>query len=53
MPMYEYECIMCNKRYEVEQPITSICAPVCCGAHMRQLYYAPGISFKGKGWGHQ
>jgi putative FmdB family regulatory protein len=51
MPMYEYECVMCNIRYEVEQPITSISAPMCCGTHMRQVYHAPGISFKGKGWG--
>jgi hypothetical protein len=29
----------------------SAAAPMCCGTHMRQVYHAPGISFKGKGWG--
>jgi predicted nucleic acid-binding Zn ribbon protein len=25
----------------------------CCGQSMNRRYSAPGISFKGKGWGHQ
>ena len=51
MAIYEYECLLCNIRYELEQPITSNSTPLCCGTNMRQIYHAPGISFKGKGWG--
>jgi len=53
MPTYEFECIGCAIRMEIERPITESGAPKCCGFDMRQVYYAPGIEFKGNGWGHQ
>jgi putative FmdB family regulatory protein len=51
MPTYEYECKKCHIRYEVEQPMDKVTTPLCCSEPMRQIYSAPGISFKGTGWG--
>ena len=51
MPTYEYECISCNIRYDLIQPMGENSVPLCCGLVMRQVYSAPGISFKGTGWG--
>jgi len=51
MPSYEYECIQCNMKYTVERSIHEETVPYCCSTAMRQVYYAPGIEFKGKDWG--
>jgi putative FmdB family regulatory protein len=51
MPSYEFECIACNVRFMVERSIHEDNPPMCCGLVMRQIYGAPSISFKGKGWG--
>lgn len=51
MPTYEYECVSCNIRYEVERAMSDTSEPICCSYPMRQIYHAPGISFKGTGWG--
>jgi putative FmdB family regulatory protein len=51
MPTYEYECISCNIRYEITEKIAEHTAPYCCNLAMRQVYHAPGVSFKGTGWG--
>ena len=53
MPTYEYECLECRIRYKVEQPMNNVSTPLCCNEPMRQVYHAPGLSFKGTGWGHQ
>ena len=53
MPTYEYECVVCGIKYEVEQPMDKVINPLCCAQSMRQLYSSPSISFKGQGWGHQ
>jgi len=51
MPLYEYECDACGKRFELLQkfsdPPTATCT--CGGAAHRQLS-APAIQFKGSGW---
>ncbi len=51
MPLYEYECAACGKRFELLQkfsdPSTATCA--CGGAAQRQLS-AAAIQFKGSGW---
>ena len=52
-PMYEYKCISCNISYEVERSVHEENTPYCCNAMMVQIYSAPGLSFKGTGWGHQ
>lgn len=53
MPTYEYECIVCNVRYEMVEKMAEHTTPYCCSMMMRQIYNAPGISFKGTGWGSQ
>jgi putative FmdB family regulatory protein len=51
MPTYEYECISCSIRYEITEKLAEHTTPYCCAMMMRQVYHAPGISFKGTGWG--
>ena len=53
MPLYEYECIACGIRFEVERAMADATDTVCCSFAMRQVYHSPGLSFKGTGWGHQ
>ena len=52
MPLYEYECAGCGKRFELLQkfsdPSTATCA-ACGGTAHRQLS-AAAIQFKGSGW---
>jgi len=52
MPLYEYECGACGKRFELIQkfsdPTTAAC--VACGAAADRLLSAPAIQFKGSGW---
>lgn len=51
MPLFEYECDACGKRFELLQkfsdPSTATCA--CGGTAQRQLS-AAAIQFKGSGW---
>lgn len=51
MPTYEYECIVCNVRYETTEKMAEHVTPYCCSMMMRQIYSAPGLNFKGTGWG--
>jgi putative FmdB family regulatory protein len=53
MPIYEFECKVCKIRVEVDKSIHEERDAQCCGQLMSRLYSAPGISFKGTGWGHQ
>jgi putative FmdB family regulatory protein len=53
MPIYEFECTVCKIRVEVDKSIHEERQAQCCGQLMNRVYSAPGISFKGKGWGHQ
>ena len=52
MPLYEYKCVKCGRRFEkiesVSAPETRKC-PKCGGRAERQLT-APAIQFKGSGW---
>jgi putative FmdB family regulatory protein len=53
MPLYEYECEACGKRFEVIQkfsdPHTDTCR-VCGKGPIRRLVSSPAIQFKGTGW---
>ena len=51
MPMYEYECISCSIRREVQQSVHDTNEPLCCGSTMRQVYGAVNAIFRGTGWG--
>lgn len=52
MPLYEYECGGCGKRFELIQkfsdPVEATC--VGCGGIAHRLLSAPAIQFKGAGW---
>ncbi len=52
MPLYEYLCEACEKRFERIQkysdPVVDTC-PVCSGVANR-LLSSPAIQFKGTGW---
>jgi putative FmdB family regulatory protein len=50
MPSYEYTCDACNIRLSLKRSIHEDTLPMCCGMVMRQIYYAPGVEFRGDGW---
>ena len=52
MPLYEYECQACKKRFEVIQKFSDALQTVCedCGGDLKKLLSAPAIQFKGTGW---
>ena len=53
MPLYEYECDACGRRFEVIQKFSDPPAEVCreCGkGPVHRLLSSPAIQFKGSGW---
>jgi putative FmdB family regulatory protein len=52
MPLYEYECEGCHRRFEVIQKFSDPPVARCevCGAAVRKLLSSPAIQFKGSGW---
>ena len=53
MPLYEYECDACGRRFEVIQRFSDRPAEQCslCGSGpVRKLFSSPAIQFKGSGW---
>ena len=53
MPLYEYECDACGKRFEVIRKFSDPPLDVCtqCGkSPVRRLQSSPAIQFKGTGW---
>lgn len=53
MPLYEYECDACGKRFERIQKFSDPPIEVCanCGkGPIRKLVSSPAIQFKGSGW---
>lgn len=53
MPLYEYLCDACGKRFEVIQKFTDPPADACrhCGrGPVQRLASSPAIQFKGTGW---
>lgn len=53
MPLYEYQCLACEHRFERLQkfsdPPVSEC-PACGENKVSQLLSAPAVQFKGSGW---
>ena len=52
MPLYEYECDGCGRRFELirkfsDPPVTSC---TTCNGSVRKLFSSPAIRFKGTGW---
>ena len=53
MPLYEYQCDACGKRFEVIQKFSDPPADSCriCGkGPVQRLISSPAIQFKGSGW---
>jgi len=53
MPIYEYQCEACEKRFEQIQkfsdPPVEVC-PLCGKGPIKRLLSSPAIQFKGEGW---
>ncbi|OFW02823.1 MAG: hypothetical protein A3I61_11900 [Acidobacteria bacterium RIFCSPLOWO2_02_FULL_68_18] len=53
MPLYEYECDACGRRFELirrySDPAVDSCT-VCGKGPVRRLFSSPAIQFKGSGW---
>ncbi len=52
MPLYEYQCEACHKRFEKIQKFSDPPIETCptCGGHVNKLPSSPAIQFKGTGW---
>ena len=56
MPIYEYECTSCGKRFELQQkfsdPQVKTCDQFSCpeAQPVNKIISAPAIMFKGTGW---
>ena len=52
MPLYEYECDACGKRFERIQKFSDPLLDVCpsCGGGVKNLLSSPAFQFKGSGW---
>ena len=52
MPIYEYQCESCSRRFEVMQRMTEPLLAVCeqCGGHVRRLISQTSFVLKGSGW---
>jgi putative FmdB family regulatory protein len=53
VPLYEYECDACGRRFELirkfSDPAVETCT-VCGKGPVRRLLSSPAIQFKGSGW---
>jgi putative FmdB family regulatory protein len=52
MPLYEYECNACARRFEVIQKFSDPLVEICptCGGVVHKMMSSPAIQFKGTGW---
>jgi putative FmdB family regulatory protein len=52
MPLYEYQCDSCGRRFEVIQKFSDALIETCssCGGQVHKLQSAPAFQFKGTGW---
>jgi len=52
MPLYEYECKKCHRRFERIQKFSDPHMKKCpdCGGPVEQTISAPAVQFKGSGW---
>jgi len=52
MPLYEYECFLCQHRFERIRRVADASSVSCpaCGGTVRRLLGVPALQFKGSGW---
>ena len=53
MPLYDYDCSACGRRFEVVHGVhvegPTVC-PICGSGPIRKAIAAPAVHFKGTGW---
>ena len=53
MPLYDYDCAACRRRFEVIHGVHAdppANCPLCGGGPVRKAIAAPTVHFKGSGW---
>jgi putative FmdB family regulatory protein len=52
VPIYEYQCLECDRRLETLQRLSEPRLTICpeCGGELKKLFSAPAFQFKGEGW---
>jgi len=52
MPLYEYQCEACSRRFEKIQKFSDALMETCpeCGGRVNKMPSSPAIQFKGSGW---
>jgi putative FmdB family regulatory protein len=53
VPLYDYDCAACGRRFEVIHGVHAdgpTACPVCGGAPVKKALVAPAVHFKGTGW---
>lgn len=52
-PVYDFKCNSCGTEVELTASMgdDSVLPACSCGATMSRVYSAPGVIFKGNGWG--
>ena len=53
MPLYDYDCANCGRRFEVIHGVHAdppTACPLCGGGPIKKAIAAPAIHFKGSGW---
>ena len=52
MPLHEYQCDVCGRRFEKIQKFSDPPIEICptCGGHVHKLISSPAFQFKGSGW---
>ena len=52
MPIYEYECELCRRRFERIQKLSDPLVTSCpnCGGSVHKMFSVPALQFKGSGF---
>lgn len=53
MPLYDYDCSACGRRFEVIHGVDAdppASCPLCGSGPVRKAFAAPAVHFKGSGW---
>ena len=52
MPLYEYECDVCNHRFERQQRFSDPPVANCpeCNGSLHKVFHPASVIFKGSGW---
>ena len=53
MPLYDYDCANCGRRFEVIHGVHAdppASCPLCGGGPVKKAIQAPAVHFKGSGW---